>query len=69
MGISEAAESVTVIVSEQTGRISVAVDGELERNFDGEKLKTRLSELMNIGEKKETKKQKKIGKGKGKAKA
>lgn len=70
VGISEAADSITVIVSEQTGRISVAVDGELERNFDGEKLKNRLLELVNVGEKKEQKKQKiKIGKGKGKAKA
>ena len=70
VGISEAADSITVIVSEQTGRISVAVDGELERNFDGEKLKNRLLELVKVGEKKEQKKQKiKIGKGKGKAKA
>ncbi|MBQ7775107.1 MAG: diadenylate cyclase CdaA [Lachnospiraceae bacterium] len=66
VGISEVADSITVIVSEQTGKISVAVDGDLERNFDGEKLKSRLLELVNVGEKeqKKQKKQKKIGKGK-----
>ena len=61
------ADSITVIVSEQTGKISVAVDGELERNFDGEKLKNRLQELVKIGENDTKKQKKKIRKGKGKA--
>ncbi len=66
VGISEATDSITVIVSEQTGNISVAVDGKLQRNFDGEKLKARLVELINI--EKDTKKQKiRIRKGKSKA--
>ncbi len=69
VGISEVADSITVIVSEQTGKISVAVDGDLERNFDGERLKNRLLELVNIGEKDNKKQKKKIKKGKGKAKA
>ena len=69
VGISEAADSITIIVSEQTGKISVAVDGELERNFDGEKLKYRLSELINLEEKESKKQKRKIKKGKGKAKA
>ena len=69
VGISEAADSITIIVSEQTGKISVAVDGELERNFDGEKLKNRLSELINLEEKESKKQKRKIKKGKGKAKA
>ncbi len=67
VGISEVADSVTVIVSEQTGKISVAVDGELERNFDGEKLKLKLLELVNIGEKEQKKKKYRTGKGKMKA--
>ena len=67
VGISEVADSITVIVSEQTGKISVAVDGELERNFDGEKLKNRLQELVKIGENDTKKQKKKIRKGKGKA--
>lgn len=69
VGISEVADSITVIVSEQTGKISVAVDGELERNFDGEKLKSRLSDLVNIGGKEPKKQKRKMKIGKGKAKA
>lgn len=66
VGISEATDSITVIVSEQTGNISVAVDGKLQRNFDGEKLKARLVELINIEN--DAKKQKiRIRKGKAKA--
>lgn len=68
VGISEVTDSVTVIVSEQTGTISVAVDGKIQRNFDEEKLKARLLELVDIGG--EEKKQKiRIKKGKDKAKA
>ncbi len=67
VGISEVADSITVIVSEQTGKISVAVDGELERNFDGEKLKLKLLELVDIGEKEPKKKKYRTGKGKTKA--
>ena len=48
VGISEAADSITVIVSEETGRISLAVDGNLYRNFDSEKLKERLMELLKL---------------------
>ncbi len=60
VGISEVADSITVIVSEQTGKISVAVDGKLTRGYDGDKLKNTLLNLVNLGpkEEKETKKQK-----------
>lgn len=68
VGISEVTDSITVIVSEQTGTISLAVDGKIQRNFDEEKLKARLMELVDISE--EGKKQKlRIRKGKDKAKA
>lgn len=48
VGISEAADSITVIVSEETGKISLAVDGNLYRNFDAERLKNKLMELLNL---------------------
>ncbi len=48
VGISEAADSITIIVSEETGRISLAVDGELDRNVDGEKLKEKLMDLLKL---------------------
>lgn len=67
VGISEATDSITVIVSEQTGKISVAVAGQLERNFDGERLKERLKELTNLSE--DTGKSRRRWKGKGKQEA
>lgn len=42
VGISEATDSVTVIVSEETGRISVAVEGELYRNLSSDELREKL---------------------------
>ena len=47
VGIAEVSDSLTIIVSEQSGKISVADDGELERNFDGESLKARLMDFSN----------------------
>ena len=47
VGISEATDSMTVIVSEETGKISVAYKGELERSLDGERLKERLKSIQN----------------------
>ena len=47
VGISEATDSMTVIVSEETGGISVAFRGVLETRLDGERLKERLAEIQN----------------------
>lgn len=47
VGISEVTDSLTVIVSEETGKISVAHLGELERNLNSEQLKARLQEILN----------------------
>ena len=46
VGISEVSDSTTIIVSEETGKISVAVRGKLLRNVDGELLKKQLCELQ-----------------------
>lgn len=67
VGISEVTDSVTVIVSEQTGKISITVGGTLERGFDGERLKKRLMELTNLAEDTSKSKRKKKGKGKQEA--
>lgn len=67
VGISEVTDSVTVIVSEQTGKISITVGGRLERGFDGERLKSRLMELTNLAEEPSKSKRKKKGKGKQEA--
>lgn len=47
VGISEVSDSMTVIVSEETGKISLAVHGKLIRNVDGEILKKHLSGLQD----------------------
>ena len=50
VGISEVTDSLTIIVSEETGKISVAYGGDLERNVDSERLRARLSDLQNKSE-------------------
>ena len=62
LGISEVTDAVTVIVSEETGKISVAYKGELERNLDSDKLKEMLR-IAQPGASEETKRGYKIFKG------
>lgn len=47
VGISEITDSLTIIVSEETGKISVAYDGELERNLDADSLRDRMHKILN----------------------
>ncbi len=47
VGISEVTDSMTIIVSEETGKISIAYAGELERNVDTDRLKNQLSAIQN----------------------
>ncbi len=47
VGISEVTDSLTVIVSEETGWVSVAYKGELTRNISQEKLREQLVILQN----------------------
>ncbi len=46
VGVSEASDSLTIIVSEETGKISVATGGKLLRNIDGELLKKKMTEMQ-----------------------
>ncbi len=51
VGLSEVTDSMTVIVSEETGKISVAYEGDLERGLDAERLRARLRQMRrNAGE-------------------
>ncbi len=47
VGISEVTDSLTVIVSEETGRVSVAYEGRLYRNLEAAELKDHLIRLQN----------------------
>ena len=46
IGLSETSDALVIIVSEETGAISLAVKGRLTRNYDREKLKSILLKIM-----------------------
>lgn len=46
VGISEVSDSMTIVVSEETGRVSIAIGGELYRNVDADFLKNKLTFLQ-----------------------
>ncbi len=46
IGLTEENDAVAVVVSEETGRISVAIEGQLLRGFTAETLRARLTELV-----------------------
>lgn len=47
VGMSEETDALVVIVSEETGKISVAYKGVLERNLSKEELESRLMQIQN----------------------
>ncbi len=48
IGISEETDAVALIVSEERGEISLAVDGKLYRNLDSLSLKEKLMDLLEV---------------------
>lgn len=46
IGISEVSDSLTIVVSEETGRVSVAYRGEIFRNLDAEGLRAKLQQVQ-----------------------
>ncbi len=46
VGVSEVTDSLTIIVSEETGKVSIARNGSLVYNVDGDFLRTKLTELI-----------------------
>lgn len=50
VGISEVSDSMTIIVSEETGAVSIAEDGRLTRGITAEELKTRLDNITAFRE-------------------
>ena len=45
IGVTEESDAVAVVVSEETGQISLALDGQIERDLSPADLRTRLREL------------------------
>ena len=44
--MSEASDAVVIIVSEETGKISLSIDGNLKRNYNYRSLKQELNGLL-----------------------
>ncbi len=55
IGLSENSDAVIIVVSEETGTISLVIDGEIARNYTPSKLKSELTELF-IGDSETAKK-------------
>lgn len=66
IGMSENSDSLVVVVSEETGKISLANGGTLTRNFNSETLKKALEKLLIVAT--DNEKQRKFGKFKGRTK-
>ena len=47
VGISEVSDAITIVVSEETGIISIAQNSQLKRNVTGDELRERLQSLQN----------------------
>lgn len=67
VGISEATDSFTIVVSEETGGVAIAENGELTRRVGRELLHDRLTELQNKSEEKANEKKGFFGRFKGQA--
>jgi diadenylate cyclase len=48
IGITEENDSVAIVVSEETGAVSLVIDGRIERDFDRDRLRARLASLITV---------------------
>ncbi|GAB6169022.1 diadenylate cyclase CdaA [Clostridium carnis] len=55
IGLSETSDALIIVVSEETGVISLAINGRLTRNYDKEKLRVVLLKIMENRESKNVK--------------
>ena len=46
LGISEETDAIAIVVSEETGKISIAYKGEIERGFDTDTLRERMKQIL-----------------------
>lgn len=48
IGVTEETDAVAIVVSEETGTISLAYEGKIERDLDALALRKRLGEILRI---------------------
>jgi diadenylate cyclase len=57
IGLTEESDAVALVVSEETGSLSLALDGQIERDLEAEQLRFRLEALMLQTERSTTRRQ------------
>ena len=48
LGLSEETDAIVLVVSEESGRISLAVEGRMESPLDSDALRRRLAEFFSL---------------------
>ena len=57
IGLTEENDSVAIVVSEETGIVSIVVDGQIERGLDSDQVRARLRALVLQGREKSSKRE------------
>lgn len=60
IGITESSDAIAIVVSEETGSISLSINGRLTSNYNGERLKIVLTKILERNKAKETSMNKKV---------